>query len=230
MKLILTCEHASNSLPASYESLFESHKARLQTHEGFDIGAFEVYKSLQHLADFSSHYPWSRLLIEVNRSLNHPSLFSSISKTLNIAERNRLIIDYYEAYRHQIQKKIEETISEGETVLHLSIHSFTPILNGTIRETEFGILYDPSRTPEKTWAEDFKKELILQFPKIRVRKNYPYLGKADGFTTSLRKIFPNQYLGIELEINQKLFQNKKQIDELKQKLSYCLSEFISKEN
>lgn len=35
--------------------------------------------------------------------------------------------------------------------------------------------------------------------------NYPYLGKADGFTTSLREEFQEQYIGLELELNQKLF-------------------------
>jgi hypothetical protein len=34
--------------------------------------------------------------------------------------------------------------------------------------------------------------------------NYPYLGKADGFTTSLRHQFQERYIGIELELNQKL--------------------------
>jgi len=37
-----------------------------------------------------------------------------------------------------------------------------------------------------------------------VRRNYPYAGKNDGFTTYLRRRFPSDaYLGIELEINQK---------------------------
>jgi hypothetical protein len=34
--------------------------------------------------------------------------------------------------------------------------------------------------------------------------NYPYQGTSDGFTTHLRKKFPDsQYVGIELEVNQK---------------------------
>jgi len=37
-----------------------------------------------------------------------------------------------------------------------------------------------------------------------VRRNFPYKGCNDGFTSTLRKKFPNDaYLGIELEINQK---------------------------
>lgn len=219
MKLILTCEHASNALPSKYISIFETHQTRLNTHAGYDIGAFEVYKSLQFLADFSAHYPWSRLLIEVNRSLGHPKLFSSISKTFDIAEKNKIISEFYQTYRNQIQQKIEEFITEGETVLHLSIHSFTPVLNNKIRAAEIGILYDPSRKVEQDFAKNFKTELKSVFPNFRIRMNYPYLGKSDGFTTSLREQFSFQYIGIELEVNQKLLQNQTTLDEIIQKLS-----------
>lgn len=38
-----------------------------------------------------------------------------------------------------------------------------------------------------------------------MRRNYPYAGKGDGLTMALRDRFPQHaYLGIELEINQKI--------------------------
>ena len=41
-------------------------------------------------------------------------------------------------------------------------------------------------------------------PELKVRRNYPYAGKSDGFTAYLRRRFPaDAYVGIELEINQK---------------------------
>ncbi len=37
-----------------------------------------------------------------------------------------------------------------------------------------------------------------------IRRNYPYRGNADGFTTYLRKKYPaSKYIGVEIEINQK---------------------------
>ncbi|MBZ9650440.1 N-formylglutamate amidohydrolase [Psychroflexus montanilacus] len=226
MKLILTCEHASNELPSQYISLFETHQIRLNTHEGYDIGAFEVYKSLQFLADYSAHYPWSRLLIEVNRSLSHPNLFSSISSTLSKTEKNRLINDYYQVYRNQIQQNIDEFIAKGETVLHLSIHSFTPVWNEIDRNAEIGILYDPSRKVEQDFAKNFKTELKSIFPNFRIRMNYPYLGKSDGLTTNLRNQFPKQYLGIEIEINQKLFEADFDHFDFNEKLCEILKHYI----
>ena len=42
-------------------------------------------------------------------------------------------------------------------------------------------------------------------PNLRVRRNYPYAGKGDGLTSYLRQQFsPAAYVGIELEINQKI--------------------------
>jgi hypothetical protein len=41
-------------------------------------------------------------------------------------------------------------------------------------------------------------------PAFSVRRNYPYRGTADGFTTYLRRqLSSSPYLGIELEINQR---------------------------
>jgi hypothetical protein len=38
-----------------------------------------------------------------------------------------------------------------------------------------------------------------------VRRNYPYAGKGDGLTSHLRRRFPPRaYVGIELEINQRI--------------------------
>lgn len=39
---------------------------------------------------------------------------------------------------------------------------------------------------------------------MKVRRNYPYTGKSDGFTAYLRRHFPaDAYISIKLEINQK---------------------------
>ena len=66
------------------------------------------------------------------------------------------------------------------------------------------MLYDPRLAPEKHWAEEWKRALQDLEPALKVRRNYPYLGVADGFVTHLRKVFDeSHYLGIELEVNQK---------------------------
>jgi predicted N-formylglutamate amidohydrolase len=218
----LTCEHASNALPLEFSRWFKNDAERLNTHEGYDIGAFDVYEVLKDLSYFNFHYPWSRLLIEVNRSLHHPQLWSNVSKAFDEDMKERLIFEYYQRYRNHIQQHICKTIEGKHCVLHLSIHSFTPVLSSVERQAEIGILYDPQRPQERDFAKQLQTELKLRLGGYRVRLNYPYFGKSDGLTTALRKIFSSNYLGIELEINQKLLYDEKE----KQNIGRVLHEAI----
>jgi len=89
-------------------------------------------------------------------------------------------------------------------VLHLSVHSFTPAIDGRVRNADVGLLYDPARTAERRVCQQLQRALQSAHPELRVRRNYPYRGTADGFTTYLRRLFPDkQYAGIEIEINQR---------------------------
>ena len=48
------------------------------------------------------------------------------------------------------------------------------------------------------------KILARAAPQLRVRRNYPYLGRADGLPTATRRRWPqDRYIGFELELNQK---------------------------
>lgn len=226
MKLVLTCEHAGNRIPENYRYLFMEEESILQTHRGYDPGAFDVYKALVSMADFNAEHQVSRLLIEVNRSLHHSSLFSIYTRDLSTLEKNKIIENYYFPYRNSVERSIHKYIAKGEEVLHFSIHSFTPQLLGEIRNTDIGLLYDPGKVEEKEFCKRFKREIELQNPDIKVRFNYPYLGKADGFTTYLRKKFPYNYSGVELEVNQKFVTNNKMDKGIKSAILEALQKSI----
>ncbi|MGB0165412.1 MAG: N-formylglutamate amidohydrolase [Luteibaculum sp.] len=200
MKLVLSCEHFSNALPEKFKYLFEGNLQVLESHRGYDLGSQQVFEALAPLADFHLHYPYSRLLIEPNRSLHHPRLFSEFSNNLDDQQKQELVKHYYLPYRERVEKEIREIINAGQACLHLSVHSFTPVLDGQVRNADLGLLYDPKRVLEKDFSRDFKKRLLEQDAQLKIRFNYPYLGTADGFTTHLRKVFPPHYAGIELEI------------------------------
>lgn len=203
MKFLLTCEHGGNEIPKEYQKYFINAGEALNSHRGYDPGALDLFYSLRSLADYSFYSRTSRLLIEPNRSLHHPALFSEFTKNLSSKEKNRLIAGLYLPYRNSVEALISKILEKGEKVLHLSVHSFSPELDGSIRNTDIGLLFDPKRAEEKNYCKILKKQLLTPKPRWKVRFNYPYLGKADGFTTYLRKKFPGNYLGIELEINQK---------------------------
>lgn len=203
--VLLTCEHASNAIPAGYAKYFTKAKRTLQSHRGLDIGALAVFTDLKKIVDASFKAHYSRLLIDLNRSLHHAKLFSEWTQPLSPAEHEQIIKKYYLPYREQIEKTIKAAITKGFCVLHLSIHSFTPKLNGQVRHNDIGLLYDSSRSAEKDWCKRLKQQLISSAPNLLIRYNYPYQGSSDGLTTALRRRFPaNRYLGIELELNQNL--------------------------
>ncbi|MFA5960044.1 MAG: N-formylglutamate amidohydrolase [Tatlockia sp.] len=203
--LILSCEHAVNTVPEPYQALFHSCQEVLETHQGIDLGA-------ETIANYLSHYfqcdlvqaNITRLLIDFNRSLNHKQCFSHLSTTLSRDKKEALIQNYYLPYRQAVEQKIAAHVLQGKLTLHLSIHSFTPVFNNQARNADIGLLFDPQREPERhiarRWQQHFKQENST----LKLRLNYPYLGKSDGFTTALRKQFGAQdYAGIEVELNQK---------------------------
>ena len=209
MKLVLTCEHAGNKIPEEFVALFRGSKTALDSHRGYDPGAFDLFVSLSELADFAAHQQVTRLLVEMNRSLNHPELFSEFTQPLTSEAKEGILKSYYFPFRNQVEKAIISYLKVGEEVLHLSVHTFTPVFHGETRDADIGILFDPARQKESETAAKLKKILQQSQQNIKVKFNYPYLGTADGFTTYLRKKFRHNYRGIELEINQKhVFQNK----------------------
>lgn len=212
LNLIITCEHAGNQIPGRYRSLFKEHEQILQSHRGWDPGALQLAQTLAVAADspLFSH-PWSRLLVEVNRSLHHPRLFSEFTKSLAAGEKREILAGYYHPHRTRIQHHIQNLISNREPVLHIGVHTFTPVLNGNTRMLDIGLLYHPKHLPEKRFCKQWKRKLLNLQPGWRVRMNQPYRGASDGLTTTFRKQFnPESYLGIELEVNQAFLQSPEQ--------------------
>lgn len=226
MILLLSCEHGGNEIPEKYRSLFQGKEGILNSHRGFDPGALELFSRLKSLANHSFYSTTSRLLVELNRSMSHPRLFSEFTKSLSNSEKQHLLNEYYFPYRDEIEQLISEEISHGKKVLHISVHTFTPVLNGKIRETDVGLLFDPSKALEKDFVRIWKFNLGRFSPAVKVRFNYPYLGRADGFPTYLRKKYPRNYMGIELEVNQAFLENNKVAGEIFKQLYLSLEESI----
>ena len=203
--LLLSCEHGGNLVPEPWHSLFNGHEELLTSHLGYDIGiagfarwlANQLHAPL-HLAEVT------RLLVEVNRSPGHPRLFSEFSRSLDRQTRERLLQLYYYPYRQAVVRHIEQLMADHGRVCHLSLHTFTPVLNGEVRNADIGLLYDPQRPAEKSFCLLWQDNLTRLAEGWKVRRNYPYRGTMDGFVTLLRRRFPaERYLGFELELNQR---------------------------
>lgn len=204
LRLLLTCEHGGNLIPAAYTPLFQGQEEVLKTHRGYDIGALELFNTMKPVADVSFFSETSRLLVELNRSLHHAKLFSEFTQVLPPAEKERLLEKHYKPYREQVEQMVDDFVSAGRRLLHVAVHTFTPVLDGEERKADIGLLYDPKRVHEQTYCKEWKAALNKADKELLVRFNYPYLGISDGFATYLRRKFTaDQYVGIELEVNQK---------------------------
>jgi predicted N-formylglutamate amidohydrolase len=207
--LLISCEHGGHKIPKLYVSqLDEETKALLATHRGWDQGALGLAKQVSKAENAPMFFTEiSRLLIDCNRSITHPSVYGPSFRDASPEVKEQIANDYYHPYRESIVDAIDRLHRKNLKVLHCAFHSFTSVLNGEERNAEFGLLYDPSRSSEMQWADTIMETLKEQEFPWRARRNYPYLGKSDGFTRFLRSQFsPKIYAGFEMEFNQSLFQ------------------------
>jgi predicted N-formylglutamate amidohydrolase len=204
VRLLITCEHGGNRIPAAYRELFSGHEKLLATHRGYDAGALTVARELArhfHAPLYLSTV--SRLLIDLNRSIGHPKLYSEVTRPASLAVRHAILEKHYLPHRRRIEGHVASEIARGHRVIHIASHSFTPILDGEVRNADIGLLYNPARRQESIFCKTWQAALKAAAPGLRVRRNYPYQGKADGLTAYLRRQFADRnYAGIELEVNQ----------------------------
>jgi predicted N-formylglutamate amidohydrolase len=202
--ILFSCEHGGNRVPPRYRRLFGGLQQALLTHRGYDFGAQRMAR--EQSASFDAPIVAStvtRLLVDLNRSPGHPRLHAESVRHAPRKERDRIVAEHYLPYRAQAENLIRRAIARGQRVIHVASHSFTPELNGKVRTADVGLLYDPGRTGERRTCALWKAALLDALPHLRVRRNYPYSGKDDGFMPFLRSRFrPSAYIGIEIEINQ----------------------------
>jgi predicted N-formylglutamate amidohydrolase len=203
---IVTCEHGGNQVPEAYASLFSGYTDILDSHRGWDPGAFEVAKLLaDHLKAPFFFTTITRLLVDCNRSPGNPELFSEISRKLSRRKREKIIASYHLPHRQKIAHAVARNLKKGYHVIHLAVHSFTPVLSGIRREAHIGLLYDSRRPSERQFCQRWQQEITHRRPDLKIRRNYPYLGTSDGLATWLRRRHDAPvYMGIEVEIHQLL--------------------------
>jgi predicted N-formylglutamate amidohydrolase len=205
-RLLLTCEHASNAVPRAYAGLFRGQRALLATHRGYDLGALPVARALARATGAPLHVAQvTRLLVDANRSPGHPTLFSRWSRGLPQAARDALMARYHDPHWARVRADVAKLRRGGTRVVHVGVHSFTPVWDGAPREIDVGLLYDPRRSAERAFCDAWLAALRRADPSLRVRRNAPYRGVSNCLPTALRGELPARaYLGLEVEMSQAL--------------------------
>ena len=207
ISFVVTCEHGGNRIPPKYAALFRGKRRLLESHRGHDPGALSMARTLSRaLGAVLIVSTVSRLLVELNRSPGHPAIYSEMMRNAPEPVRREVYERYYVPYRTQVEGAVREAVEAGQRVVHISSHSFTPRLNGVVRNADAGLLYDPQRVSEQALCLRWQAALRNGMPDWHVRRNYPYKGASDGLTRYLRSLFADAvYSGIELEINHRHF-------------------------
>ncbi len=222
--LLITCEHAVNHVPKAWSVLFTGCPEVLGSHRAFDQGAAELARHLATTMPATLfEAKLTRLLVDHNRSPHNRSLWSEFSRNLPAQEKTLLLDEYYQPFREQTSRWIAERHLAGDRVLHLSVHSFTPVLDGKVRDLDIGLLYDTNRSDEAFLADIWKSRLTAGKPELKVRFNVPYRGRSDCHQTSYRQRYKSgAYQGIELEVNQDLVSNQQGWKDAKKLLAESL--------
>jgi predicted N-formylglutamate amidohydrolase len=180
--LILMCDHAANALPPGYGTLGLAPDL-LATHIAYDIGAAHVTRRLAELFGAPALLGlWSRLLIDLNRGEDDPTLVMKLSdgsvipgnrdaKDDDIARRIR---KYHAPYHDAIDEEIMLAHDAGRVPALISIHSFTPNWKGRVRRWDFGVLWDRDDRLAGPLMEE------LRAAGFEVGDNEPYSGELEN--------------------------------------------------
>ena len=203
--VVVSAEHGGRSVPARWRPLFAGREALLASHRGWDPGAAALARRLACCLGAPCLVArTTRLLVDLNRSPGHPRIFSEVTRTLPAAERRRILEEHHTPHRARVTAAVAAGIEHAGAAVHVAVHSFTPVLDGRVREADVGILYDPARAGERALAAAWGRALRSRVPELVVRMNAPYRGVSDGLPTALRRRWDaRRYLGIELEVNQR---------------------------
>jgi predicted N-formylglutamate amidohydrolase len=203
--ILVSCEHGGHEVPAAYQALFAGAEEALASHRGWDEGALPLARAVARSWGAPLHAATvSRLVVDLNRSPHHPTVFSEWTRALTREERGALLGAWHEPHRRRLDEEVDRAGNGGGVVLHVGVHTFTPVLNGSVRAADVALLYDPARRAERALCATWIGAIAEELPGLAVRRNQPYRGASDGLTTWLRGRHGARYLGIELEVNQRL--------------------------
>jgi predicted N-formylglutamate amidohydrolase len=146
---VIVCDHASNRIPRCLDGLGLGATERAG-HIAWDPGAAEVARRLAELLDaplVATGY--SRLVIDCNRPLASGESVVSRSDgivvpgnaAIKAADRERRIAALFRPYHRAIAGVLDQRAAAGRPTLLLSVHSFTPVLNGDRRPWQIGFAY-----------------------------------------------------------------------------------------
>ena len=178
--ILLVCDHASRQFPRALGTMGLDPFAR-RCHLAVDIGAGALTEALaESLSVTAVLCEYSRLIVDCNRQLMDPGAFLEFgdgvvipgNRNLHQEDKDRRANAIYWPYHAAIDSEIKRFAELGVKPVLVSIHSFTPVMNGDSRTWEMGVLWDKDRLTAELFINALRKAGYL------VGDNEPYSGKA----------------------------------------------------
>jgi predicted N-formylglutamate amidohydrolase len=230
--VLLVCDHASRAVPRRLANL-GLDDALLRRHIGWDIGAAEVTRRLAPKLDAPAVLSgYSRLVVDCNRFPDHASAMPEVSdgvavphnRNLSNADRAERLDACFWPYHRAIEARLAAFRTRGVVPAILSIHSFTPVMNGVARPWHVGILWD--KDPR------IAVPLIAQLgadPKRVVGDNEPYSAREPVGYTMRAHACPAGLPHALVEIRQDLIDTPAGAEEWAGILAGCLKPILARE-
>jgi predicted N-formylglutamate amidohydrolase len=204
---LLIGDHAGSKLPATLGDLGLSPADRSR-HIAIDIGTYGLGLNLARLLDAPFlNQVYSRLVIDCNREPDHDTAIPTISdgtsipgnQALDAHARTGRVAAIHSSYHAAIAALIADRQAAGYETILLSLHSFTPVMDGVARPWDVGVLHWKGRT-------DFARamlDVLRDDAELTVGDNEPYQMDGTDYTVPLHA-FPRDLAYAEIEVRQDL--------------------------
>jgi len=203
--IVLVGDHARRELPDEYDGL-GLPAGEFQRHIAYDIGVEHVLRRLAELLDAPAVMAnFSRLLVDPNRGEDDPTLIRQLydgtvvpgNYPMHEAEREKRLENYYRPYHDAVGAMVASVAREsGMAPFILSVHSFTPVMQGRERPWHVGLLWDRDDRAVRPLIEGLARDKTLV-----IGDNEPYDGALRG-DTMFRHAIVNGYAHALIEIRQ----------------------------
>jgi predicted N-formylglutamate amidohydrolase len=204
---LLVGDHAGIATPAALGDLGVS-AADWVRHIACDIGTLALGEALAWRLDARFiHQRYSRLVIDCNRAPEHPNAIPEVSdataiqRNLNLsypAHRQR-VAEIHAPYHAAIAAELGQWDDPANPPILVSLHSFTPVWQGTARPWHVGVLHGGG-------ADRFARSVLTRLNDrlgAVTGDNQPYQLDATDYTVPLHAI-SSGLAYVELEIRQDL--------------------------
>lgn len=201
---VLIGDHAGTAIPQRLADLGLSEHDRAR-HISVDLGVERLGRLLsQRLQAPFVWQAYSRLVVDCNRAPGTAEWIAATSdgtpipgnRDLNDTDVHLRRTEVYEPYHEAISALLDRRVKAGLETILISLHSFTPAMEGFHRPWEIGVLHDGAR-------DAFAKQLLAQLKKCGrvIGDNEPYDMDETDYTVP-RHAFARDLLYAEIEVRQ----------------------------